>query len=220
MEYNMSYKLIVFDWDGTLSDSGACIVKCVQAAAQEIGIEVPTDKAIRNAIGLSLEGAINSYAPNLTSQQINHFAKVYRKMMYESGIYTPVLFAGAKEVLQQLLDEGYLLAVATGKGRRGLDFDLNKLDLRSFFITSRCADETFSKPHPQMLLEIIEELAVAPAQTLMVGDTEYDLEMAQNAKIDALAVSYGLHEKERLLQYDIKGCLADIRELPGWFESH
>lgn len=130
------------------------------------------------------------------------------------------LFAGARETIEQLAEANYLLAVATGKGRQGLNKVLEETGLGEYFHTTRCADETFSKPHPMMLEQIMDELGVEPGDTLMIGDTEYDMQLASNARTRALAVSYGVHEKARLLQHQPLHCLDAIDELGDWLHGY
>ena len=212
----MKYQIIVFDWDGTLYDSGAYTVNCFQQAARDTGIEAPEGYQIRDLMGLSLEEVLHRLMPKVLTEKREEFTKAYRALMEKCDFNRPFLFAGAEAVLKQLKDEGYSLAIATGKCRRGLDFDLKELDIGHFFAVTRCADETRSKPHPQMLLEIVDELMVERDRVLMVGDTEYDIQLAVNAKVDALAVNYGMHDEQRLLKNSVKGCLSDISELPEW----
>jgi len=213
----LKYELIVFDWDGTLYDSAAFIVSCVQAAAQASGFPVPEEKTIREMIGLSYEESLKRMMPDVSPMQMAMLIKAYRKCVEESQTHAPVLFQGVEEVLKSLKATGYYLAIATGKGRYGLNKDLELLKLSDTFVTTRCSDETNSKPHPQMLLEIMDEMGVEPSKTLMIGDTEYDMQLAQNAKTDAMAVSYGAHHIDRLRSGEhVKGYLDDIRDLPPW----
>jgi phosphoglycolate phosphatase len=146
------------------------------------------------------------------------FVHHYREHFLSSQQLPSLLFPGALETLQQLHQQGYLLAVATGKSRRGLDRSLEETDTRGLFHATRCADECFSKPHPQMLLEIMSVLDIMPVNTLMIGDTEYDMLMASQAGAAALAVDYGVHDRQRLLEQQPLDCLSDIRELHGWLK--
>jgi phosphoglycolate phosphatase len=212
----VSYKLIVFDWDGTLYDSSAFIVRCVQSAAREEGMQEPTPEAIRNLVGLNSDEAIRRNYPNASPMQVANLIKTYRKQALMGDKNEAMLFEGVHDVIAQLHASGLLLAVATGKGRAGLETDLHVSHLAPYFSTVRCGDESFSKPHPQMLLEILDELDIAPSEALMIGDTEYDMQMACNAGTDALAVSYGMHDLTQANDSHIKGCIHDIRELPGF----
>jgi phosphoglycolate phosphatase len=207
------FDLLVFDWDGTLMDSTAHIVACVQAAAADLGLRPPTEDAARDIIGLGLVEACRRLFPNGELTDYNHLADAYRRHFFA----TPQpcrLFADARQVVAALRDHGYRLAVATGKSRRGLQHDLEATGFGPWLDTSRCADETASKPDPLMLLEIMEELRVAPQRTLMIGDTEYDLAMARNAGAWSMAVSGGAHETARLLAHRPLACLAALGELP------
>ncbi len=214
-----AYELLVFDWDGTLMDSESRIVNCMRSAITDLGLALPTDSSISNIIGLGLKEAICMLFPAADEALVKEVKGRYRHhFLFENRTPMP-LFSGAKEVLHALKAEGYLLAVATGKGRPGLDKALNNTGLDKVFHTTRCADEAFSKPHPDMLLQILDELGVEAADALMIGDTEYDMQMANSAGTAALAVSYGVHSTERLLQHEPQGCLAAISEVPDWLLS-
>ena len=215
----MKFKLLVFDWDGTLMDSEARIVACVEAAVTDMGLASPGRDAIRNIIGLGLREAVHMLFPESDDHLHLDIAERYRAHFFSSSEAPSQLFEGAREVIEGLHQAGYLLAVATGKGRRGLDYALETTALGDYFQTTRCADETFSKPHPEMLHQIIEEIGVLPRQALMIGDTEYDLQMASNAKMPSLAVAYGVHGRERLLKHNPLACLEQITDLPLWLEN-
>ncbi|MEO5702566.1 MAG: HAD-IA family hydrolase [Gammaproteobacteria bacterium] len=215
----MKFPLLVFDWDGTLMDSEARIVSCIKASSDDLGLPVLATVAIRDIIGLGLREAINRLYPGSDDNIHSQLAARYRHHFLGDNHASSSLFPGAKEMLEVLREQGYLLAVATGKGRHGLDHVLDETGCQALFHASRCADETCSKPHPQMLLEIMECLKMKPADTLMIGDTEYDMQMASNAGAAALAVSYGVHTRERLLQCSPLGCLDDIAELPVWLTA-
>ena len=208
------FELLVFDWDGTLMDSEAHIVSCMQRAAQDLDLPPLSPERVRNIIGLGLREALVSLLPGETDQRYQELTDRYRVHFFTDDPCEP--FAGAESVLQSLYDQGYLLAVATGKGRHGLDRVLEHTGFKRFFSITRCADETRSKPDPQMLHEIMEIMDVAPHKTLMIGDTEYDLRMAGAAGAAALGVDYGVHERERLLGCEPLGCLSCIEDLPGW----
>jgi phosphoglycolate phosphatase len=217
---NRNFKLLVFDWDGTLMDSEARIVSCVRCAARDMAISTPTDDQIRNIIGLGLKEALEMLFPGTDNHFKEAFIDHYRRYFLNEDSTPSSLFPNSLEVLNSLAEQNYLLAVATGKGRPGLNKVLDETGLRPLFHSTRCADETFSKPHPEMLLQIMEELGAEPEETLMIGDTEYDLQMAINAKTHGLAVSYGVHEVKRLNQFNPLGCLDDIAELTPWLEAN
>ena len=209
----MQHKLIVFDWDGTLMDSEARIVACMRKSIADLNFPERSDNEIKNIIGLGLREAVITLFDELTENDYQALVDRYR-YHFLTGDKTPsLLFDGVKELLNKLLDRGHFLAVATGKARRGLDRVLDETDLRIVFHATRCADECFSKPHPQMLEEIMDELGMAPAETLMVGDTEYDLMMANNAGTQSLAVSYGVHSRQRLLDCGPLGIVDTVSQL-------
>lgn len=212
----MQHKLIVFDWDGTLMDSEARIVVCMQGAIADLGMPVRSVDEIRNIIGLGLRESVATLFHDLSETDYQALVDRYR-YHFLIGDKTPSpLFEGVVQLLTTLLDKGHFLAVATGKGRQGLDKVLDETDLKSVFHATRCADETFSKPHPQMLLDIVDELGVDVKETLMIGDTEYDLQMANNAGTASLAVSYGVHSKQRLLDCRPLSCVDTVNELSEW----
>ena len=215
----MTFSLIVFDWDGTLMDSQARIVDCLQAAFVEVGQPMPSREAAADIIGLGLDDAMARLWPAADAPQRQLVADHYRRHFLGGNTTPSALFPGALETLERLHAAGYLLAVATGKSRRGLDLALAETGLAGHFQATRCADESFSKPHPQMLLEIMDELGVAPARTLMIGDTEYDLQMAANAGAAALAVCYGVHAPERLRALRPLACLNSLAAIPDWLRQ-
>jgi phosphoglycolate phosphatase len=192
------YQLVIFDWDGTLIDSQAHILSCMHHAFADQGLAVPDDDHIRHIIGLSLERAIATLSPELSAQQVHSVGMSYREHFFADPEYNSAPFEGAVDVVRDLHASGYYLAVATGKGRRGLDIALERTGLGHFFHITRCADETRSKPDPMMLDEILTDLDLAVDQAIMVGDTSYDMEMAGNIKMDSVAVTYGMHDKQQL----------------------
>ena len=216
----MKFQLLVFDWDGTLMDSEARIVDSMRAALQDSGLWPRTREQIRNIIGLGLREAVRALIPEAPEAAQQRVVERYRHHYLGAEAIPSPLFSGAAEVVTRLAEHDYLLAVATGKGRRGLDKALQDTGLAPVFHVTRCADEAQSKPHPEMLEQIMEASGVTPAQTLMIGDTEYDVLLALNAGASALAVSYGVHDRERLMRLGPIGCLTDIRELPDWLAGH
>lgn len=205
-------RLIIFDWDGTLMDSETQIVLSLHSAIADLDLETRSIDQCRDIIGLGLREAIDALYPGRDDEFLSQFVDRYRHHWFGNTTGSE-LFPGARETLALLKEAGFLLAVATGKGRQGLTQVLQKTELENVFSASRCSDETRSKPHPQMLNEILEELQVVPQQTLMVGDTEYDMEMAQAAGVGLVAVSYGVHSRDRLMQYRPLTCLDSISEL-------
>jgi phosphoglycolate phosphatase len=212
----MRYQLVVFDWDGTLMDSEARIVTCIQAAARDAGIAEPSREAARDIIGLGLAEAIARLFPGESSAALERLVERYRHHWLGEDLAPAPLFSGAREVLDALEQAGYLLAVATGKSRRGLDRVLEETGLGGRFVTTRCADEAFSKPHPQMLIDILERVGVGAQDALVVGDTEYDMQMAANAKAHAVGVSHGVHPPERLRRHGAITCFEELMALPRW----
>lgn len=208
-------KLLVFDWDGTLMDSELQIVTCMQAAIADLDLEPRSTDQVKNIIGLGLNEAVIALYPQAEPNLVYEMANRYRDH-WLAGCEQSLLFPGVEQTLQFLKAEGFQLAVATGKGRRGLDKVMMETGLTAMFDATRCSDETLSKPHPLMLQQIMKELGAAPAQTLMIGDTEYDMEMACNAKAHPVAVSYGVHEWERLQRHAPLTCLDQITDLTDW----
>ena len=213
---NHSAQLIVFDWDGTLMDSEARIVDCLRAAIADLDLAHRTDDQLRNIIGLGLQEALRTLYPELENQEHARLVAQYREHFLGNQKAASPLFDGARELIEELYRQDYLLAVATGKGRVGLDKVLDETELRDFFHYTRCADESFSKPHPQMMLDILDWLGIEANQALMVGDTEYDLQMAHNAGANCVAVSYGVHEKPRLLACKPLACVDNMHQLRNW----
>ena len=214
------YSLLVFDWDGTLMDSKAQIVNCMQSAVAELNLEPRSDQQISDIIGLGLEEAIIALYPKLNGKVVTLTAQTYREhYLFKDKTPSP-LFKGVEDVISGLRDKGYDLAVATGKSRRGLEKGLSETGMHDYFPITRCADETRSKPHPQMLEEILVDYNTDAAKALMIGDSEYDLQLANNAKVDGFAVSYGVHNLMRLLKQDPVGFIDNIEQLPAWLETH
>jgi phosphoglycolate phosphatase len=191
------YQLIIFDWDGTIIDSQAHIISSMQKAMADENLPIPQDDAIRHVIGLSLDNVILSLIPELDNLTVNRISDNYRRHFF-ANINQSELFEGVAETIQDLHAGGYFLAVATGKGRRGLDLALKNSGLEPFFHITRCADETRSKPDPLMLDEILTDLDLEAEKAIMVGDTSYDMDMAGNIKMDCIGVTYGMHDKDHL----------------------
>lgn len=213
------YQLIVFDWDGTLMDSEARIVTCMQMAAVDAGVDVPSNEQARDVIGLGLREAIARAFPGSDDATVDRLVEGYRRNWLGDAVDAAPMFDGARALIERLHDAGTLLAVATGKSRRGLDKALDESGLGAFFHATRCADETFSKPHPQMLEEILVDLDTAPGDAVVVGDTEYDMQMARNARVDALGVSHGVHATERLMANGALQCFNNLHELSDWLKQ-
>ena len=206
----MKYPVIIFDWDGTLMDSIDKIVACVKQAAITTELEVPRSQAIRNIIGLSLDKAMAELYPAQPLHKQTAMQTAYREQYSVYNQQQTPFYPGIKEWLISLKAQGYILAVATGKGRNGLNRMLHKYDVNDLFTVTYCADETNSKPDPLMLNKILEDLNMQPHQALMIGDSSYDLEMANNANIACVGVDYGVHPQTILSQFEPIAILSDL----------
>lgn len=213
------YELIIFDWDGTLMDSAAKIVRCFQCAAQDAGLAPPADSEVRNIIGLGLKEALDVLLPDAQESVRAHVIECYRQHFLNLDTTETPLFPGVMDGLDRLSTAGFRFAIATGKARRGLDRVLQETGISHYFCATRCADEAKSKPHPQMLHDLLGATGVPTARALMVGDTTYDLEMASAAAMGSIAVSYGAHERERLLPHGPLGCFDSFRNVCQWLEA-
>ncbi|MFJ7566609.1 HAD-IA family hydrolase [Herminiimonas sp. NPDC097707] len=213
------FDLIVFDWDGTLMDSTAVIVNCIQAAAKDLGLPIPDQKAASHVIGLSLQNAMEVALPDIDPKYYPRMVERYRYhyLNQDGGL---VLFDGVHEMLNDLSQQGYFLAVATGKSRVGLNRALNASKLLSLFDATRCADETFSKPHPAMLQELTRELGQDMKRTVMIGDTTHDLLLAQNAGASGIAVHYGAHTVAELQALNPLYAANSVAELHAWLGTN
>ncbi len=213
MKTDKKFQLLVFDWDGTLADSEACIIDAMQLASTDAELPMCSDVQIRDVIGLSLDVAIETLFPEAEITVRSSVADRYREHYFSTSTSAVPVFKGVVDILEKLNQENYFLAVATGKSRRGLDRSLSETGLNKYFHTTRCADETISKPNPQMLIEIIDFFGLQAMDALMIGDSEYDLQMANNAGMESVAVSYGVHDVERLQQCGPLAIIHNITEL-------
>ncbi|MCP5269064.1 MAG: HAD-IA family hydrolase [Zoogloeaceae bacterium] len=211
------FELLVFDWDGTLMDSAAAIVEAIQAACHDLQLTPPTDEQARHVIGLGLVDAMRHAVPELNEADYSRMVDRYRHH-YLARDHELRLFAGAAEMIDDLAAAGYILAVATGKSRLGLNRALKVSGIGAYFHDSRCADECFSKPHPQMLQELMDGFGVEPGQSLMIGDTSHDLMMANNAGVASVAVSYGAHPVENLDACSPLARVGSIGALHSWLK--
>lgn len=209
--------LLIFDWDGTLSDSKAKITKAMQMAASDLGWEPLADHFIHDIIGLGLPEAIHRLYPEVHVSDRGRLRDAYatRFLMLDEACPSD-FFPGVKETLESLKQQGHVLTVATGKSRKGLDRIFGVLGFDGFFHATRCADETASKPDPLMLEELLGEFDVAAEEAVMVGDTEYDMEMARRIGMPRIAVSYGAHHIDRLHAYEPAFCLDRFDGLLAW----
>ena len=208
-----NYDVIIFDWDGTLVDSIDWIVHCLQRAAEDCQVNIPEQQSVRNIIGLSLERSMQKLFPDINAVTKQTLVDCYKTHFFSRQITQDDLFAGVFEMLQDLKQAGFHLAVATGKTRAGLDRAMQATGTKDLFCITRCADESVSKPDPAMLREIILYLDASHDRTLMVGDSIHDLQMAENASISSVAVSCGAHTADVLTQYNPLRCLQNTNEL-------
>ncbi len=197
----MAYQLVIFDWDGTVMDSTGRIIACMHQAGADLCLPVLEDDAVREIIGLGLPEALRTLYPGIGDRDLERMRERYAVHFVAAEASPSRLYPGARETLATLRAAGLRLAVATGKSRKGLDRVWAGSGLGDSFDASRCADETHSKPHPAMVTELLTELGVAPERALVVGDTSFDLQMARDAGVDRVAVSYGAHPVDRLMNF-------------------
>ena len=215
----MRYELLVFDWDGTLIDSAGAIVWCIQSACRDLGLPVPDDARASHVIGLGLQDALAYAIPGLAQAEYGRVVERYRYHFLARDPQIP-LFPGTEAMLAGLRERGHVLAIATGKSRAGLARALDNTGLKPLFASSRCADQCTPKPAPDMLLELMAELGTSDVNTLMIGDTVHDLQMAAHAGVPAVAVSYGAHAKADLDALAPLACLESIDELSLWLTQN
>jgi len=212
------YELLVFDWDGTLMDSAGEIVSAMQQAIQSTGLPERTPEQMRELIGLGINDVLARLFPDLDPQavraRIDRYRSRYGMQRSKARLFEPVMAA-----LEAMRAEGYVMAVATGKGRRGLDAAMAATATADFFRFTRCADESVPKPAPDMLEDILLRAATEPARALMIGDTEYDMAMAAAAGVDGVGVACGVHDRARLRRAGALDVLDTVEQLPAWLLS-
>lgn len=213
------FELLVFDWDGTLMDSAAAIVASLQAACRDLGLVAPAEARARYVIGLGLNEALAHALPGVAPSLYPRIVERFRAH-YLARDADMRLFPQAAETVAALREAGFLLAVATGMSRRGLERALRATGLGGFFHATRCADEAPPKPQPGMLQALLEELATGPDRALMIGDTTHDMEMARAAGVARVAAAYGAHEREALLACQPLACFEDLGALRAWLLEH
>ena len=213
------YDLIVWDWDGTIMDSTPTIVHCIQQACRYLGFKAPDDTLASSVIGLGIQDSLRRAVPWI---EPIHFQKLTERFRfhYLAKDHELDLFVGIRELLEKLRNDQFLLGVATGKSRVGLDRSLNHHQIGHLFHETRTADESFSKPHPGMLLELSDVTQVPTRRILMIGDTTHDLDMASNAGVDAVAVTYGAHPVDTLKTSKSLAHVNDVAELSQWLEKN
>lgn len=216
---NKQFDLVVFDWDGTVMDSTGIIVTCIQQAARDLGYEAPRDEVASYVIGLGLNDALQQAVPSLPAADypklVQRYVAHWRTREHEMS-----LFDGMRELLDELKGRGLKLAVATGKSRAGLDRSMTHGGLDGTFDWTRCADETHSKPHPQMLHDLLDRFMVEPQRALMIGDTTHDSQMAVNAGVPALSVTYGAHPRSQLQTVNTLAIVDSVSALRHWLADH
>lgn len=216
---NSEFRLLIFDWDGTLMDSIPTIVACTQATLAEVGLARSDDETIQDGIGLGLRETVERFAPGADRETFDQICLVYRRLWFETYSKIPSLFDGVEEMMHRLRADGFSLAIATGKSRKGLDHDQSRVGLRNAFDASKTADEARSKPHPQMIVDLLSELDVWPARALTIGDASHDLEMAHNADVRSVAVLTGAHSREKLEAATPLACLDRATDLLDWLDE-
>ena len=209
-------KLLIFDWDGTLADSVGRIVESMHVASERSGFALRDDLAVKGIIGLGLPEAIRTLYPDIGDAQLLAFRQHYADHYVALDAVPSPLFEGVVESLEAFRREGYQMAVATGKARRGLDRVLKSHGWESYFTITRAADETASKPHPLMLEQILAHCDVRAEQALMVGDSSFDLQMARNAGMASVAVSYGAQSIEALRVFEPCLAIDHFSQLHAW----
>ena len=212
------FDLIVWDWDGTLADSTGMITQALVSAAAQVGLPTLDPTAASNIIGLGLKESIYALFGDIPAEKAQALARQYTANYYAGEGEIP-LFTGVNETIIELHRKGFKLAVATGKGRRGLNLALKHCGLTSYFHATKTVDECFSKPHPQMLDELMDELVTTPERTLMIGDTSYDLQMASNAGVPALALTFGAQSRDKLSGYNSIAMFNQFKDLSVWLLS-
>lgn len=213
------YELIVWDWDGTLMDSTPTIVTCIQEACRDLELPVPSDSVASHVIGLGVFDALKAAVPSVTEKDHPRLVERFR-YHYLSKDHELSLFEGVRELLERLQRNGHLLAVATGKSRKGLNRSLDFHAMHDLFADTKTADESFPKPHPGMLIELSESLMVPIDKVLMIGDTTHDVLMAKNAGADVVAVTYGAHPVDVLKSETPLHCAHNVAELADWLSEH
>ncbi|MBU3002699.1 HAD family hydrolase [Paraglaciecola arctica] len=209
----MKYKAIVFDWDGTLMDSISKIVESMQTSAEQLGFAIPDYDQAKNVIGISLLPALKQLFNIQDDKRAMELFHTYKEHFKEHAQISSPLFDGAVELLEELTQRGYILAVATGKARLGLEHNWYHSNTEHFFSASRTADDAESKPSPDMLMQILAELDLPAEQVLMVGDTTYDMAMAEAINMDRIGVSFGVHNADELQKHTPLAVINTLDEL-------
>lgn len=207
---NKNYKLLIFDWDGTLGDSSSFIVNSFKDTAKELGLPIPTAEAIAATFGNNAAGCLKLLHPEY--KDINFAVECFYNN-YLKNVKNEKLYDGVIEILNTLKNNGYILAVATNKRRRAVNLSLQAHSLENIFEAMRCGDDEFVKPNPEVLLSLLRELDIAAKDAVMIGDTVVDMEVAKLANVDAIAACYGGTKKTDLLKYSPIACIDNFYEL-------
>lgn len=213
------YKLVIFDWDGTLMDSAAKIISCMQWAARNANLPVPSPQAVSSIIGISLEKAIQILMDLSPGPELDAMVAGYKQAYVESDSTPCLLFPGVTSMLASLQANGVQLAVATGKARRGLDRAWRNTDTGHFFSVSRTADDAASKPSSEMLEQLLLETGIAVEDAVMIGDTTYDMQMAEHIGMDRIGVSYGVHAQVELEKHHPVAIVHSVFELDDFLNK-
>ena len=213
------YKLVIFDWDGTVMDSIGRIVACMQFVANNANLPMPTEDQVKSIIGLSLPIAISTLFPKINQQQVNELVLAYKSQYQEHCTVPTPLFENATALMQKLKSDNKILAVATGKAREGINRILSDTKTEHYFSATKTADDAKSKPDPDMLYQLLAELDIDAKDAIMIGDSIHDLSMAQNAGIDAIGVTYGVHSKTDLLPFNPVAIVDDMFQLERLLSS-
>ena len=213
------FRFVVFDWDGTLADSAGLIALSIQAACRDLGEPVPDEATARYVIGLGLADALAVVAPQLPLARQRELTARYRHHFLAADDSIP-LFPGVPEMLDDLEAAGLLLGLATGKSRAGLERAFAQQNIAHRFVATRCADESFPKPDPDMLLYLMDRVGVGPGETLMIGDTTHDVLLARNAGVPVVAVAYGAHAPAGLAELEPLALVHSVTELRRWLGDY
>lgn len=214
------FRLLIFDWDGTIVDSLSNIVACTQEALREVGLPPADEETIRRGIGLGLRETVESFCPGCGEETFDAIVEAYRRLWFSGARKQPQVFPGVRETLSELSERGYLLAVATAKGRRGLDLEFAATGLGPQFVASRTIDEAAAKPSPQMVLDLLDETGTRAQEAAMIGDTPHDLQMARNAATAGIGVTTGTFDSTELEACGAVAVLDGVAEIVAWIDSH
>ena len=212
------YSLVIFDWDGTLMDSTARIISCMQKTAKIVGLPIPTPTKVKSIIGLSMDAVLDHIFPGSENKQRKELIDIYRQQYIELDTTPSPLFEGSLSLLNWLKEKDYIIAVATGKARVGLNRALSSVDMLDFFEYSICADEAMSKPHPEMVNRLLADTAIPAEKTIVIGDSVHDLKMANNAGVDAIGVTSGANTFDELLVHAPLKIYQEVHHIQEMFE--